>query len=215
VLVREWDYNASGGLFRRREPSGRETRWQYVDADSDPRNRGNLLEVKQLPRPGDPHPPITWRYSYAPEFQVVTTAVDPRGRRTTFEYDARGNRVTTTFPPVTVQPVGEERANADPVERVQQLRCEYDEHGRLVQGTEIDGTVTEFAYHGDGGRLVARVVRDAAGVAVTTAYDYDAYGNCSEVRDGKRKAVRIEHNAMGRVERAVSRAPFEYAVEYA
>ena len=145
----------------------------------------------------------------------MTTAVNPRARRTTFEYDARGNRVTTTYPPVTIQPVGEERTKAASVERTQQLLCGYDEQGRLVRRTEIDGVLTDLAYHGDGCRLLARVVRDAAGVALANAYDYDAYGNCTEVRDGKGKAVRLVYNAMGCVESAVSRAPFEYLVEYA
>ncbi len=215
ALVTECDYNTAGELIRRREPSGRETRWRYADTDGDPRNRGNLLEVAQLPRPGVPHEPIVRRFSYARDFQVVTASVDPRGHRTTFDYDARGNRVTTAYPPVTIQPVGEQRAKADPVERVQHVRCEYDEQGRLVRRTEIDGVVTDFAYHSDGCRLIARVVHDAAGVAVANEYDYDASGNCTEVRDGKGNAVRLAYNALGCLESAVSRAPFEYRVEYA
>ena len=182
ALVTECDYNLAGELIRRREPSGRETSWRYADTDGDPRNRGNLLEVAQLPRPDMPNEPIVRRFSYAREFQVVTASVDPRGHRTTFDYDARGNRVTTTYAPVTIQPVGEHRAKADPVERVQQVRCEYDEQGRLVRRTGIDGVVTKFAYHSDGCGLLARVVHDAAGVAWPTSTTTTRPGTARSLR---------------------------------
>jgi YD repeat-containing protein len=214
ALVTECDYNSAGELVRRRLPSGRETRWRYDDGNADPRDHGNLLELTELPRPGVDQSPLVSRFEYAPDFQVPTASVDPRGHRTTFDYDERANRVSTTYPSVTIQPVGDQRAGAAPVERTQHVRCRYDERGRLVERTEIDGTATEYAYDREGGGLLTRIVRDAGGLALTNTYAYDAGGNCTEVRDGKGTAVRLSYNAIGCVETVVSRAPLEYRVDY-
>jgi YD repeat-containing protein len=213
-LVTESAYNKAGELISRRTPSGREMRWTYAEDDGDPRNRGNLLSFTQLPRPGTASGfgRITRTFEYAKEFQVVAAAVEPRGDRTSFEYDGRGNLVARTYPAVTIQPVGDERAEAAGFERVQQVRFDYDEHGRPVRRTEVDGTVTAFFYHPEG--LLARVVRDADGVQLANEYRYDDFGNCTETFDGKGNATRLVFNAMGRVETCFSRAPFEYRIDY-
>lgn len=213
-LVTESAYNNAGELISRRTPSGRKMSWTYAEDDGDPRNRGNLLSVTRLPRPGTASgfERITRSFEYAKEFQVVSAAVDERGHGTTFEYDGHGNLVARTYPAVTIQPVGEKRSKAAGFERVQRVRFAYDEHGSLVRRTEVDGSVTEFSYHPEG--LLARVVRDTDGVALVNEYRYDELGNCTETFDGKGNATRLVYNAMGRVETFFSRAPFEYRVDY-
>jgi YD repeat-containing protein len=207
-------YSGAGELIWRCTPSGRETRWAYAEGDRDPRNRGNLIEVTRLPRRGAPAgvARITRTFEYAKAFQAVAVAVDPRGNRTTCEYDGRGNLVARTDPTVTIQPIGETRARAAWIKRTRRVGFEYDEHGGLVRRTEVDGAVTEFSYHPDG--RLARVIRDVAGARLVNTYGYDAFGNCTEVFDGKGAATRLSYNAMGRVESSVSRAPFEYRIEH-
>src|SRR5262249_42581887 len=151
-------------------------------------------------------------FEYAKAFQFVAAAVDERGHRTTFEYDGRGNLIAGTFPAVTVQPVGEERAKAAGLERVQRVRFDYDDHGALVRRTDTDGSITEFSYQPEG--QLARVVRDLKGVRLVNEYGYDELGNRTEVIDGKGNATRLVYNAMGRVESSLSREPFGYRIEH-
>ncbi len=218
-LVTESRFNAAGELVQRRSPSGRETRWAYADHDVDPRNRGNLLEVTQLPRPGDTpgRPAIVTRFEYSRALRLVTAYIDPLGYRTTFDYDERGNLLAATFPRVTIQPVGEAGGGVATTQRVQQVRLEHDAWGQLVRRIEIDGSVTELAYHPvegiDSSGLLARIVSDADGVKLINEYAYDEVGNCTAVVDGKGAAARRTYNAMGLVESFVSRPPFEYRVE--
>src|SRR5262249_52914122 len=112
----------------------------------------------------------------------------------------------------TIRPVGEKRVLAAGFERLQRVQFAYDEHGRLVQQTRMDRSVTEFSYHPEG--LLARVVRDRDGVHFVNEYRYDKLGNCTEIVDGKGNSTRLVYNAMGRVETSLSRAPFEYRIDH-
>ena len=106
-LVTTGVYNRDFELVALTEPAGNSKAWEYAEDEDDPRNRGNCLRCTETPAPGAPadQPALVTTWSRDSDFQVPLAVTDPRGFTTTHGYDERGNRISSAFARVTVQPL--------------------------------------------------------------------------------------------------------------
>lgn len=109
----------------------------------------------------------TW--AYHPQWSFPVSHVDPRGTRTTWQYDNRGNLVLKT------------EAADTPEARV--TRYVYDSFGQLTEesllgATPAENVTTRHAYDAHGNR---RETTDAEGQV--TAFTHDVMGNVLTVTD--------------------------------
>jgi len=176
---------------------------------------GNLLSSEQL----DPFTGLfRTSFTYEPVFNQVTGITDPKGNRTTINYDAQGNpthitdamnnttalaydgrglltAVTdargsiTTF---TYDGRGNLIATTDPLGNATSLN--YDAAGNVVSSTDALGRTTSFVYDGMN-RLIQ--VTDAAGGG--TRYGYDGNGNLVEVTDAKGQATSFAYDPLNQL----------------
>jgi len=204
-----WEWNADSLPVRVVYPNGNSVERVHeleLDPQAPRRARGNLRELRRLPGPlGGDQPEITETFEYDAGHgsccgsSFVTRHVDPLGRVTENDYDARGNLVQTRYPiPGIVEDF------------------EYDAHGRLVRrvhpGNARGGGCRRedaFGYYGtsDGfqdGYLRSETV-DAAGSARTTTYEYDLVGNVVRAIDPRGHDVLRVVNALDQVVRERSR----------
>ena len=97
-------------------------------------------------------------------FPVIT---DPKGRQTTFTYDALGRQLTRTLP------MGQTEHKV------------YNSLGQLETETDFKGIVTEFIYD-NFGRLTEKTYTDpSTGVTDSVTFTYDALGRQSTVTDSR------------------------------
>jgi YD repeat-containing protein len=234
-VVTTMSYNRYGERVSRKAPAGDLTTWVFADDDPDPRNRGNCLTRTVTPAVGvsaaQSSLVTTWKYDKA--FQVPVSVTEPRGTTTTYRYDSKGDRVGATFAAVTIQPVETDGADRPaPVKRTLEATYAYNSRGQLIRKKHIDGSETTFEYYpvsdpsgrrgpgiatGDPNAIcgyLARVTRDASGARRQTSYRWDVYGTLAEVIDARQNAVRLQYDAMGRMERLDGRGPSAVWIEY-
>jgi RHS repeat-associated protein len=128
----------------------------------------------------------------------VCTSVDPRGKTTTFGYDAAGN-LTTVTPPAGL---GTTTMDHDAVSRVtwtedgkgQESTFEYDMLDRIIEITFDDATTITFDYDPNG-NVVERTDRDAS----VWTYDYDSI-NHLQGSYGPTETVEYTYDWAGNVE---------------
>ena len=227
-------YNANGEAIEAAWPAGNRVRWAWADKDPDPRNQGNLRRVTELPADGvaADQAQLATSYEHEPVFQHPTAITDPRGNVTRHRYDAAGNLVATTHPPVTVQPVSAAPPRPAPITRTVETTFAWNRRGQLLSMTAIDGAVSTYAYYpviDPGGArgpgtatsdpaascgYLARIIRGVGDDALRTEYGYDAFGNVVSVIDGKGNPSRLVYDALGRLERITGREPVAATVEY-
>jgi YD repeat-containing protein len=144
------NFNANSELVRRVYPTGGKSESVYDEHQHDPRARGNLLKITQLPSPSDPsdQPEIVHEYTYEAQFQQRVSATDPRRFTTAFEYDQRGNLIRKMLPPVTVQRVDSDPAGGHPTEIRQLIETfEYNDAGQMILAVDARGARTQFCYY--------------------------------------------------------------------
>jgi len=201
-----YEFDADSLLKQVVRPEGDVT-LQVHEVDLDPaaprRARGNLRERHRLPGPrGADQAEIVELYEYAAGMggccglNFVTRDTDGRGNVTLHDYDARGNRVRAVH---RIPSIVEE--------------WQYDANGQVVAHllpTDANGQRRrdERAYYGvaDGvqnGFLKTEVV-DAAGLALTTTWEYDALGNVVRMIDPAGADTLLVLNALNQVVRVSS-----------
>ena len=227
-------YNANGEAVEQLRPAGNRMTWAWADRDADPRNHGNLLRVTELPADGvaADQAKLVTSYEHDPVFQLPTAVTDARGNVTRHRYDATGNLVATTHPPVTIQPVSAAPPRPAPVTRTVETTFTRNRRGQLLSMTAIDGSVSTYEYYpvvdpigtrGPGAATsdpdadcgyLARITRGAGKDALRASYGYDAFGNIASVIDGKGNPSRLVYDALGRLERITGREPVAATVDY-
>ena len=233
-LITTSAYNKNSELTSRIFPAGNKTEWVYSEDEKNPLNQGNLLQNIELPQTGveSDQTSIVTKYEYEPKFQLATTRIDPRGNKTTYEYDEKGNLIVTTYPSVTIQPINSGTPRPTPLNRIQKDEYQYNSMGQLLRRKHIDGSICEYHYYpvndpigtrgpntaiGNPDKVcgyLARVVRDANGKKIKNEYAYDNFGNATTVLDGKSNPARLQYNAMGKLESVTSREPFKNRINY-
>lgn len=189
-------YDAAGNRTRVQYPRGDAAEMTY-DA------RANVVEVrrKRIGVPAgqnDPGDAVT-TFTYEPVFDQVTSMTDPRGHTTAFAYDASGNLVQVTHPPV-----GGSAA---------QTTFTYDASGNRVTETDPNGNVSSYSYDPASGDLL-QVTRGVGSAAQTTVFTYtrDAVGQVRSVTDGEGNTTQIARDLSGHVVRVTAPQPFGYVI---
>lgn len=179
-----WIWNRHGLPRRIVHPNGNVTRKVYA-VDLDPatpaRHRADVRELRRLP---GAHVPVGDQSELVETFEYdaghggrnfITRHVDARGNETLHTYDSSGNRVQTVH---RLSAIVED--------------FEYDAFGRRVKHTRPDNgsgwrreDVSTYYGPGDGPMNGYRknLIVDAAGLALTTTWTYDAIGNVLSVTD--------------------------------
>jgi RHS repeat-associated protein len=145
-------------------PSGKKTEYTYDLAGR---------RLSQTVGAGTPEAATTrYRYDIAGNLISVT---DPRGKISTFSYDARHQRTSAT----------------DPLGRTTQWS--YDYRGNKISETRPDGGVTHFVYDNRN-----RLVRTTDPAGYVTANAYDAAGNLATVTDARNNIYRYTYDSRNR-----------------
>ncbi|MES0096634.1 DUF6531 domain-containing protein [Mesorhizobium sp. M0019] len=233
-------FNRHGENLSQLRPAGDAVSRTYDDQNTDPRARGNLLQVSCTPATGadNDQSELVTQFSYEPQTQQVVSITDPRGSVIRFEYDNRGNLVSRLLPTTTIRGGFDEKHSSDIAQLAEHFA--YNDAGQLTRSTDVRGFITEYYYHpisepnGRGwnenladtqkpGGYFARSVRDASinkrddskkPVRLTVRCHYDAFGNLTTVLDGKANASHFEYDSHNRLIQVVSRAPFGYKIGF-
>lgn len=239
-LTTKTAYNRHGEIAQRTSPTGDTIQLLYDEDNTDPLNRGNLLEMKRTPAADsntDQAEHVT-RYSYEPNFQHVKLMTDARGNTTRYEHDDRGNLAKKYYPAVTTSEIGNKTEDRRTTKQSNLSEAfEYNEAGQLIRFTDVRGGIVEYFYHlaiapgGDNneenpesytqraGGYLARIIRDADSkerrlkskpAHVTNDYRYDAFGNRTTIIDGKGNPTLFEYDEQNRVVKIISRGPCGY-----
>lgn len=201
-----WTYNAQSMVTLVVQPNGTRTRRVYeidLDPTAGPLSRSNMRELWREPgthAPVGDQASIVELFEYAGGFggccgsRFVSRYTDPRGLVTEHLYDSVGNRTQS-------------RTLADGAT----TNFVYDAFGRLIRTIHPvgpNGARREDArtYHTGGTYpgLLATVVVDATGLALTTARHYDAWGNVIREVDPRGNDRLHTYNALGQIVREES-----------
>jgi RHS repeat-associated protein len=202
--VTSYERDAAGRILATTDPLGRITRFTYdaqgnVTSTVDPAGNTNTLTYDQtfnkVTSITDPLGNVT-SFEYDPEGNL-TAIVDPLLARTTLQYNAFGQPVTTTDPlgnttTFTYDPQGNLATVTDPLGNT--TRREYDAGSRLTRQLDPRGKPTAFAY-GPLNRITHLV--DAFGGV--TRFSYDGNGNLITVTDARSGVTTHTYDTMDRL----------------
>ncbi len=221
-------YNIDSQVTQVTEPRGNSAVMVYQgdSGSATPvRERGNLLTLTETPAPGVPADQAqrveSWTYQpgfgtgedatekfnvkqeFGPtapirrkdvELSYPTSHTDPLGHVWNYSYDANGNQLTAQPPGVTTgdsftyNTAGQVTAHTHPA----------DANGRRQQDT--------FSYYASGVQkgYLQSAVADSSGLALTTSYAYDAFGNVTNVVDPRGNNSLFVYNQLDQLVRASS-----------
>jgi RHS repeat-associated protein len=168
------------------DPLGNATAYTY-DA------MANVTSITRLARTSNA---VTTSFTYDPQFNQVTSAIDALKHKTSFGYDDTGNVTTVTDPlghqwTLAYNGAGQPVSLTDPLKNSTQLSYLA---GDLVVITDPLGHVLTRTVDG-AGRLVA--LTDA--VANTTRYSYDSLSQLIQVVDPLQGVTKFSYNQNGDV----------------
>lgn len=144
--------------------------------------------LTQLARPNPAGGTQTSSMAYDP-MGNITSATDPSGNTSTFEYSSDGDPIKTTSPLGSVTSMGYDNAGrvasmvsprgnaagADPAQYT--WRYEYDALGRMVKATNPAGQFETLDYDMDG-----QIIKATDTSGRSTTYQYDAAGHVTSVQ---------------------------------
>jgi YD repeat-containing protein len=164
---------------------------------------GNVTKV-EFKEDGSDASPITWEYTYGSNARL-DTLTDPNGNAWDFDWDGDGNLTKKTAPSVTV-PSGIATSDYNENSVYDGTILEewaYNGSGLLTKHTDAYGTETAYVYSTVNSKpaYLASVTRDSAqgGLALVTAYAYDAAGNVTQVTDPKSNVTTYTVNDLNQV----------------
>lgn len=141
------------------------------------------------------------RTTYDPVTSRVTSQVDPRGKTTTYAWDAAFGVSTTTLPDGGVR---QEQYYGNVLvlrvdERGYRTRYEYDASANLTQLTDGRGNSTVMTYD-DRGNMLTRTA--PAPLSHVDTWTYNGNNTVASVRDGRGKTTTFAYTAAGLLERS-------------
>lgn len=189
-------------------PEGNKIRKTYDQNNPDIYNRGNLLEIRRITKPGDASPDIVSTFTYEPNFNFIQTATDPKENTTTYSYDSNGNLTSIQYPVVTLpgpsQTIIEEFA--------------YNAFGQVTDYTRPKGNIIHYEYYSSGllNGYLWKTIFDYAvdGLNLTTEYAYDLVGNITAITDPNGNTTTYEVNNLDQLTKTIAPTPFSYEIKY-
>jgi len=153
-------------------------------------------------------------YEYTPA-NLLLSVTDPLGRKSAYEYDARGNMSRKTLLAGTPNAVSTEATYTADYSNVQTFKDltgrvttrSYDNAGNLVQVADAEGVLFKGSYNGSG-QLVSS--EDALGNL--TSYQYDGF-DLAQVTDPLGRVSRRVTDGVGRVTATISPSGILTSVE--
>ncbi len=144
---------------------------------------------------------IIWNYQYTGPYNQLSQTVDPLGNVTNMTIDGSGNRTLVSRPTVT-----------SPATQSISESFTYDGQGRMLTATDGAGQAVALAYHTTGPQTgyLQSVTKDPLGLALTTTFAYDQYGNVTSVTDPKGNATTVTLDAESFVTEITAPAPLSY-----
>jgi RHS repeat-associated protein len=202
----KYTYDAKRELVKIVYPRGNWVKYTY---DS----KGNILEVRQkkinAADTDDPVNDIVTRYTYESRFNFIKTAIDPKGKVTSYTYDYEtgppqywpGNLLRITYPTA-----GGTTPRVD---------FSYNAYGQVEMVTDPNGVMTKYVYYPETGYL-KQIINDfgSGKLNITREFEYDNVGNVTVIKDGLGHAAMFQYNALNQVVRAISPVPFNYITRY-
>ncbi|MCY0916351.1 LysM peptidoglycan-binding domain-containing protein [Massilia antarctica] len=197
--ITTYAYNHGGQVVSQIDPLGAETRYTYDvfghmvrtegpnDHITDRRfdYAGNLIEEQDL------HGFGLKTYAYDKANRLISST-DALGNKTSFEYDAAGNRIAQ------VDPKGNRiDYSFDALNRLagstnvlgEKTSYGYDAVGNRVSSTDGNGNITLYAYDGNG-----RQVSQTSALKHVTRNAYDAVGNLTSQTDANGAVIRMTYD---------------------
>ncbi|HEX7112531.1 MAG TPA: putative Ig domain-containing protein, partial [Mizugakiibacter sp.] len=145
--------------------------------------------------------------SYYDDGGQPVARIDAGGYLTVTAYDATLHRVTTTryaqaltsaqLAALTGHETVEALTGLVAGSATQARTEDYDADGRLLQATDVDGTVTTYAYDSVGHLLGTTVTPPSGGQVRSTGATYDALGDAVSRTDGANATTTATYNALG------------------
>ena len=189
------EYNPDNEVRKITYPKGNSINKEY-DA------KGNVLKITRSPVTGSSDPDIVTEFTYDPVFNFIKTIKDPLQRVTTYDYDNDGNIITITYPEVDSQ--------------IPEVTFTYNQYGQLETKTDPNGVITKFEYYSATGYLHKTITDfgDITHFNNTTEFTYDNRGNILTVTDALGNVTTMEYDALNRLTKTISPAPFNYQTKY-
>ena len=122
----------------------------------------------------------------------VSYVIDPRGKRTDFDYDERNRQIEILAPSVT------DYSLATPASVRPRTFTQYDAAGRVWKVTSPRGDVTENEYD-PAGRVIRTTTALGQSEAAITRTTYDANGNVTAVRDANGNYTHNQYDKLNRL----------------
>jgi RHS repeat-associated protein len=134
----------------------------------------------------------------------ITQYTDPLSRVTDYTRDSDGNITEIDFPTVT-----------NPASQTATKLIEYNSSGQVVETTDEEGTVTEYAYYtsGSDSGLLHTVTVDPTDLALVTTYGYDNWHNVDSITDARGNTSTRTFDALRRMIGTETPASLSYNVE--
>ncbi|RYF76363.1 MAG: RHS repeat protein [Comamonadaceae bacterium] len=185
------EYDGHGRLVRRQLPEGNATEYVYDDgtcAGADKRCTHNLKTLRWLGKPGTSLN-LSKSFGYESAFNRVVAINDPRGRLTSYTYNAQGLPLTVTSP-TDAAGVAPQTTYGYTAYSTPGFPTFYLPTSQTVRTTASNSVVTTTAYNA-GNKFVPQSTTIDAGsgkLNLTTNFGYDAVGNLTSV-DGPRTDI--------------------------
>ncbi|MBP9855324.1 MAG: RHS repeat protein, partial [Candidatus Omnitrophica bacterium] len=236
--VTEWTYNAMAHLiqrtdFRPDDPiSGYTTTWTYTDKmevaqvtypkgngtiftyninNTNPRSRGNLLQIRRKTNMAaieDTTNDIATNFTYETQFNQVKTMTDQKGNVTAYTYDyelssddlrygTKGNLVKLDEPSLN--------------ERSPTTWFRHNSYGQITEVQDPDNIITEYTYFPSTGQL-QYVKQTVTGMNTVTQMTYDIFGNLDTWTNALMHTTDLNYNELGWLIEEIS--PQGYKTKY-
>lgn len=147
---------------------------------------------------------IVHSYTYG-AFHQRTGYTDPRGNFTAMVLDSVGNTIQVDHPTITT-----------PTSQTIQDLYGYDSLGRLTSAIDGEGREITFEYYTSGPMdgWLKKMVRDPAGLALTTTFSYTSCGNVGTVTDPNGNVTTFTIDGEGYVTEITAPAPLGYKIRF-
>jgi RHS repeat-associated protein len=191
-----YTYDSNGSMISVTYPKGNGIKYVYDSGNSNPRARGNLLQIRRktsMAAADNDTLDIVTNFTYESQFNQVKTVTDPKANITTYTYDyelltnhpkynTKGNLIFIDYPTV--------------VTGIPTIEFAYNANGQITQMIDPNGIVTDYTYFPVTGYLQS-IARDPAGINAVTQFTYDNFGYPDTITDANSHVTDLNFNELG------------------
>lgn len=202
VVSSQWRYDPQGNVTLAIAPDDARLLMTFDTDNPSPCGRRDILKVEHVaPFPSVLPRRILLQAQYDPNYQLPLQVIDEELTATSYVYDweddptATGRLVRIELAPVTLP---------DHSDQHSVIRFEHNTRGQATSVVLPDGTRNLLEYVEAPGSnhkgFLSRTIQDAAGVALTTEYEYDPAGHALRITRPGGRVAQLHHNLLGQLE---------------